>query len=160
MIRVALLTVSDGVAAEKREDTAGAAATGWISANGWILAEHRTVADEISLITPALLSLADRGDINLILTLGGTGFGPRDVTPEATSPVLERQAPGIVEALRSEGRAMTSYAALSRGLAGTRGTTLIVNLPGSEEAVREGLETLQELVPHAVELLGGRTWHS
>jgi molybdenum cofactor synthesis domain-containing protein len=159
VIRIAILTVSDGVAAGTRDDAAGAAAVGWVSTNGWALAEHTTVADERSLITAALVAWVERGDVNLILTLGGTGFGPRDVTPEATLPILERPAPGIAEALRAAGRESTAWASLSRGVAGIRGATLIVNLPGSETAVREGLAVLQSIVPHAVELLDGRTEH-
>lgn len=159
MIRVSLLTVSDGAAAGVREDTAGAAAANWVSANGWSLVEHLVVADEKSLVTAALLGLSDREGTDLVLTLGGTGFGPRDVTPEATLPLIDRRADGIVEVLRASGRDATPFAVLGRGIAGIRGATLIVNLPGSEKAVREGLEVLQELVPHAVELLGGRTEH-
>ena len=159
MIRVAILTVSDGVAAGRREDASGAAAAAWVAELGWSLAEHRVVADESEAITPALARWADGGRADLVLTLGGTGFGPRDVTPEATASVVERPAPGIAEALRAVGVQKTPFAALSRGVAGIRGRTLIVNLPGSEKAVREGLTVLEKVVPHAVEVLGGRTEH-
>jgi molybdenum cofactor synthesis domain-containing protein len=159
MIRVAVLTVSDGVVAGKRRDTSGAAARAWIAGLGWELVEHRIVPDEADEIGSVLSGWADDGAADLVLTLGGTGFGPRDVTPEATSAVIRRQAPGLAEALRSSGLEGTPFAMLSRGVAGIRGRSLIVNLPGSEKAVREGLSVLENVVPHAVDLLGGRTAH-
>ena len=160
MSRVAILTVSDGVAAGKREDTSSQVLAEWVSQRGWSLVGQRVVADETGEIATALSHWADRGEADLILTTGGTGFGPRDVTPEATSAVLERPAPGLAEALRAAGMQNTPFAALSRGVAGVRGSCLIVNLPGSEKAVREGLEVLDEIVPHALDLLAGRTEHS
>lgn len=159
MIRVAVLTVSDGAAAGSRVDTAGPAAAAWVARHGWVLAEHRVVPDDGDVITSALIEWADRGVADLVLTLGGTGFGPRDVTPEATAPVLERLAPGVSETIRSAGRANTPHAALGRGLAGIRGRTLIVNLPGSEKGTLDGLTVLESIVPHAVRLLGGDTEH-
>jgi molybdenum cofactor synthesis domain-containing protein len=159
VIRVAILTVSDGVAAGERDDRSGRAAVEWIDRRGWSLVEHRVAADEPAVITPALAGWSDAGVADLILTLGGTGFGPRDVTPEATAAILERLAPGIAEALRAAGATKTPQAVLSRGLSGIRGRTLIVNLPGSESAVREGLAILEGIVPHAVDLLNGRTEH-
>ncbi len=159
MIRIAILTVSDGVAAGKREDTSGALLVAWVEQRGWSLVEQRVVADESPQIAAALSQWADRGQVDLILTTGGTGFGPRDVTPEATSAVLERPAPGLAEALRAAGMQSTPFAALSRGVAGIRGGCLIVNLPGSEKAVRQGLEVLDRIIPHAVDLLAGRTEH-
>jgi molybdopterin adenylyltransferase len=160
VIRVALLTVSDGVFAGVREDTSGPAARDWVSRMGWSLAGQEVVPDDSAEITARLVSWADGEIADLILTLGGTGFGPRDVTPEATEPAIERAAPGIAEALRAAGRLSTPFAVLGRGMAGIRNRSLIVNLPGSEKAVREGLELLGGVVPHAVELLGGRTEHS
>jgi molybdenum cofactor synthesis domain-containing protein len=160
VIRVALLTISDGVFAGVREDTAGQTARDWVSRLGWTLTTHDVVPDEAATITARVAGWAAGRAADLILTLGGTGFGPRDVTPEATAPVIERAAPGIAEALRAAGRRSTPFAVLSRGLAGIRGDSLIVNLPGSEKAVQEGLEVLEVVVPHAVELLGGRTEHS
>jgi molybdopterin adenylyltransferase len=160
VIRVAILTVSDGVAAGKREDTSGELLAAWLEGLGWFLAEQRVVPDEVREIAALLSDWADRDHADLILTTGGTGFGPRDVTPEATSAVLERPAPGLAEALRAAGMQSTPFAALSRGVAGIRGSCLIVNLPGSEKAVRESLEVLERVVPHAVDLLAGRTEHS
>lgn len=160
MIRVALLTVSDGVYAGARDDTSGQAARDWVSRLGWTLTAHDVVPDDAGTIESRVASWADGGKADLIVTLGGTGFGPRDVTPEATASIIERAAPGISEALRAVGRRSTPYAVLSRGLAGIRSRSLIVNLPGSEKAVREGLEILEAIVPHAVDLLGGHTEHS
>jgi molybdenum cofactor synthesis domain-containing protein len=160
VIRVALLTVSDGVVAGAREDISGPAAREWVSRCGWSLIEHSVVADEAEAIADKLAGWADDEKVDLILTLGGTGFGPRDVTPEATASVIQRFTPGIPEALRDDGLSGTRFAMLSRGVAGIRGKTLIVNLPGSERAVREGLAVLEKVVPHAVDLLNGRTAHS
>lgn len=159
MIRVAVLTVSDGVAAGVRQDRAGEAARAWVERHGWSLVERNVVADETADIAATLCRWADGDGVDLILTLGGTGLGPRDVTPEATASILERPAPGISEALRASGSASTPFAILSRGVAGARCRTLIVNLPGSERAVREGLDVLERIVPHAVDLLHGETEH-
>lgn len=159
MIRVAVLTVSDGVAHGAREDTSGQATAAWIRERGWQLVDHGVVPDEVPEIIDRLTGWADGSQVQLILTLGGTGFGPRDVTPEATRAVIERPAPGVAEALRADGLQKTPYAMLSRGIAGLRGDTFIVNLPGSEKAVREGLDVLAGVVPHAVDLLAGRTEH-
>ncbi len=160
MIRVAILTVSDGVAAGKREDTSREVLAAWLERRGWSLADQRVVPDEEREIATLLSSWADAAQLDLILTTGGTGFGPRDVTPEATSAVLQRPAPGLAEALRAAGMQSTPFAALSRGVAGIRGSCLIVNLPGSEKAVRESVDVLDRLIPHAVDLLAGRTEHS
>ncbi|UCC73398.1 MAG: MogA/MoaB family molybdenum cofactor biosynthesis protein [Gemmatimonadota bacterium] len=160
MIRVSILTVSDGVAAGKREDASGAILDEWVEEHGWFLVDHRVVPDGTSEIATALSRWADGGEVDLILTTGGTGFGPRDVTPEATTAVLQRPAPGLAEALRVAGMRSTPFAALSRGVAGIRGSSLIVNLPGSAKAVREGLEVLEQILPHAVGLLTGETEHA
>ena len=152
-VRVAVLTVSDEGAAGRREDTSGGLIVDWIGARGYELSAREIVPDETDLIAGLLAGWSDSGNIDLIITTGGTGLGPRDVTPEATRSVLEREAPGIAEAIRTDGRATTPYSLLSRGLCGVRGTTLIVNLPGSTGGVRGGVETLTPLIEHAVQLL-------
>lgn len=154
-IRLAIVTVSDGVARGERADTSGRAIAEWAVAR-----EHQVVAqvllpDESAAISAALLRLADEEKVDLVLTTGGTGLTERDITPEATRVVLEREAPGIAEAIRLEGAPHTSYAFLSRGLAGTRGRTLLINLPGSESGVRDGLNVLDRILTHAVQLLRG-----
>jgi molybdopterin adenylyltransferase len=154
-LRIGVLTVSDGVAAGTRVDGSGAAITAWISERGSIVAAHEIVADEATRIVAALVTLVDGGDVDVILTTGGTGFTARDVTPEATRSVIDREVPGIPERLRSVGAAHTPYAVLSRGVAGLRGATLIVNLPGSTGGVRDGLAVLDEVIDHAVQLVRG-----
>ncbi len=154
-IRLAILTVSDAGSRQEREDTSGEAIRAWSERMGHVLVEQAITPDDLPRIREHLTSMADGGTIDLIITTGGTGFTERDVTPEATSAVIQKPAPGVAEALRSAGAAATPMAWLSRGVAGIRARTLIVNLPGSEKAVREGLAVLDTFVQHAVQLLRG-----
>lgn len=153
--RIAVLTVSDGVAAGTRADASGDAIEQWIAHRGGVLAGRAVVPDDTGAIVRTLLALADAGRADVILTTGGTGLTARDVTPEATRAVVQRDAPGIAERIRQVGMQATAYAALSRGIAGVRGRTLIINLPGSTGGVRDGLRVLDDLIDHAVQLLRG-----
>ena len=154
-MRIAILTISDAGSRGARADLSGDAIAEWAGARGHAVAERALVPDETPAIVSALATWADGDRADLILTTGGTGLTARDVTPEATGAVLEKEAPGIAEAIRVAALPGFPRAALSRGLAGVRGRTLIVNLPGSPGGVRDGLAVLDGIAAHAVELVRG-----
>jgi molybdopterin adenylyltransferase len=155
MIRVAILTVSDSCSQGTREDTSGLTIEKMLPGDRFEVGEKGILPDDREAVAAELKRLADTGSVDLILTTGGTGLGPRDVTPEATISVCERMVPGFGEVMRIQGLTLTANAALSRAVAGIRGRTLIINLPGSEKAVRECLGLILRLLPHAVEMLRG-----
>jgi molybdopterin adenylyltransferase len=154
-LRAKVLTISDGVAEGTRDDASGRVLVEQLTAAGYEVVEQRVSADGIEAVAAALRELTD-AFTGLVVTTGGTGFGPRDLTPEGTHAVIERDAPGIAEAIRrasdGDGR---GFGMLSRGVAGTRGSALICNLPGSANGAREGLAVLLPIVPHALDLLSG-----
>jgi molybdopterin adenylyltransferase len=153
-VRAAVLTVSDGVHSGDRQDASGDALDALLSEDGFDVA-RRAVPDDHDVISAAISELAV--DAAVVLTTGGTGFAPRDVTPEATQPLLEREAPGVAEAIRADARERTPHALLSRGVAGLVGSTLVVNLPGSTGGCRDGYAVLRSALRHGLELAAGDT---
>ncbi|HUJ49729.1 MAG TPA: MogA/MoaB family molybdenum cofactor biosynthesis protein [Bryobacteraceae bacterium] len=160
MIQVVIITVSDSAVAGTRADRSGPALRQRVEALGWSVRALDLVADERDQIAAVLKRWADSQEALVVLTTGGTGVALRDVTPEATRDVMEREVPGLGELMRAEGRKATPFAVLSRGLAGLRRQTLIVNLPGSPKGAVESLDSIAKLIPHIVDLLEGRTSHS
>ena len=154
-MRAAVVTVSDGVSAGVREDTSGDLLEELLVGEGFEV-ERTVVPDDAAVIADAIRTLGDSG-VSLVLTTGGTGFAPRDVTPEATRDVIEREAPGIAEAIRADALARTPHALLSRGIAGIRGATLVVNFPGSTGGCRDGFEVVRPALRHGLELAAGDT---
>jgi molybdopterin adenylyltransferase len=154
-IRVGVITSSDSCHDGSREDVSGTVIAALCEERGWIVADYHVCPDDQECLSVSLQEMADSGRANIVLTTGGTGLGPRDVTPESTMAVCERLAPGIAEHLRAESAKITPRAMLSRGVAGIRGTTLIINFPGSEKAVRESFAIIADQLEHAVEMIAG-----
>jgi molybdenum cofactor synthesis domain-containing protein len=159
VIQAAVLTISDSVHDGTRADLSGPAVQERLEELGWSVAALEVLPDEEHLISKRLATLADGNQISAIFTTGGTGVARRDVTPEATRAVIDREIPGLSEWMRSHGRDSTPLALLSRGVAGTRGRVLIVNLPGSPRGAVESLNAIVDVVPHVLDLLEGRTEH-
>ena len=159
-IRAVVITVSDACSRGQREDASGAALVELLRETGAEIVTTKVIADDLDPLTELLRELADRDDVNLIVTTGGTGFSPRDNTPEATLAVIEREAPGLAEAMRMETLKQTPMAMISRGVCGIRSGTLIVNLPGSPKAVRESFAVIAPVLNHAIALTAGDTAHT
>ncbi len=158
-IRPVIITVSDACSRGEREDQSGEALADLLKGVGAEIVAMKIMSDDLEPLAEILREFADRRDVNLIVTTGGTGLAPRDNTPEATLAVIEREAPGLAEAMRAETLKKTPMAMISRGVCGIRSGTLIINLPGSPKAVRESFEVIQPVLNHAIELLAGKTQH-
>jgi molybdenum cofactor synthesis domain-containing protein len=153
VIRFGILTISDRSSRGERPDSSGPILEGLVLAQGNIVVKKDIVPDDLETLKKKLMSWSDGGELDVILTTGGTGFSPRDVTPEATKAVIEREAPGLAEAMRASSLHITPHAMLSRAITGIRAQTLIINLPGSPKAAQENFQVVQEVVKHAVQLL-------
>lgn len=158
-INAVVITASDACARGEREDVSGATLVQLLRDLGAEIVDARILSDDLDPLAQSLIEFADRDDVNLIITTGGTGLGPRDNTPEATQRIIEREAPGIAEAIRAESLKVTPMAMISRGVCGVRSGTLIVNLPGSPKAVKESFAVIAPVLLHAMDLLAGRTRH-
>ena len=159
MIRVGILTVSDLGSKGQREDTAGKALCEGMESRGWAVERYEIVPDEKNILSARLCEWADKENLQLILTTGGTGLAERDVTPEATLEILDKQTPGISESIRAHGLNKTPMAMLSRGVSGIRGGTLIINLPGSRKGALESLDAITDALPHALDVIQGKPGH-
>jgi molybdopterin adenylyltransferase len=155
MIKVAILTISDSCSKGQREDISGQTIKEALPSDKFEISDYKVVADQRKSIADELIRFSDDVKADIVLTTGGTGLGPRDVTPEATADVCQKMVPGLAEAMRSEGLKKTKNAMLSRGAAGIRGNTLIINLPGSPKGVKESLEAVLDVLPHAVKMMSG-----
>lgn len=158
-IRAVAITVSDGCASGAREDVSGKVLVELLEEADAIVVEKIIVSDELEPLKETLKNFSDRNDVNLIITTGGTGFAPRDNTPEATRAVIEKEAQGLAEAMRYESLKVTPTAMISRGVCGIRNGTLIINLPGSPKGVRESFAVIKPVLQHAINLLSGNTAH-
>jgi molybdopterin adenylyltransferase len=158
-IHAVVITVSDACSRGEREDTSGKTLVQLLTDLSADIVETRILSDDLDPLTQCLKEFADRDDVNLLVTTGGTGLGSRDNTPEATQSVIEREAPGIAEAIRAESLKATPMAMISRGVCGVRSGTLIINLPGSPKAVEESFAVVAPVLAHALDLLAGRTAH-
>ncbi|MGB4504378.1 MAG: MogA/MoaB family molybdenum cofactor biosynthesis protein [Syntrophaceticus sp.] len=156
MIKVAILTASDKGSRGERQDRSAQVIRDLVAGIGGEVVAYDVVPDEREVIAEKLVQYTDQEQLDLVLTTGGTGLGPRDVTPEATMDVVERLIPGIAEAMRVKGLEKTPHAMLSRAVAGSRGRALIINLPGSPRAVKENLDVVLPAIPHALDILQGR----
>ena len=158
-LRAKILVLSDAASRGERRDESGPAVRELLEAHGWRVTACEILPDEAQQISARLVAWTDGDDCDAVITTGGTGLGPRDVTPEATRAVIEKEVPGLADLMRAEGMKKTRRAALARGVVGVRKTSLIVNLPGSVRGARDSLKSILDLLPHTIDLLQGRTAH-